>query len=594
MRRKIKSTPDESIYQRAGRWVLTLTFGVLALVFWPTANNANLAKPVLLVAGLIAINFLLFARYARGEHIHLGYSAIDLCVGIYTLVLCTSWIYSDYRSQTVIAMRSGILYAMLYFTTRLILTDERTRAKLIYTLLLGCTAVSLAGIYERLGGLPWGNMSAVSSTWFNPTYLAAYLLTVMPLAAWAAFEKRHPFRSAGIAALLTGAPALLFTSTVIAWVGVVPILLVALVGAWPLLAADKKKKLAEFAVACVVLIGAYQFASLHWCPTLSPTGVIARAFSASDASNSERLGLMTTALHIGCCSPILGKGAGTFGIYAPQNAPHSCYANILRDPSVNGPVIIAHAHNEFLEVFAELGIIGLVAFLSMPIAAAWAILVLQKQKDVSLNDKRLAIALLAGMVGFLAANMVGRSARVPGETAYYYILLAVLASMHAQSEFWRPVRKSKRTFLLAAISAVCALLLIIGWSSLTELRSSIYLTRGEALLTDPYNTAGSAAAAEEFKIACRLTPFDPGACYELGNALAVSGRHYEALDAYKVVEKLSPDYGRVHFNKATSLYNLGRYIEAEREMTIAHEQDGLPDSRARLDYLRSLFHKNSR
>lgn len=572
-------------------WALALTAGVLALVFWPAANDANLAKPILLIAGLIVINCLLMARAAGGEHIYFGWNAIDLCVVLYTLVLCVSWIYSDYPGATMAAMRISITYSLLYFAARLVVTDERARVRLTLALLWSCAAVSLAGVYERFGGLPWGNPAAVSSTWFNRTYLAAYLLTIIPIAVWAAADRRTAFRAAGLATLLTGIPALIFTSATIAWLGIAPMLAVALAGAWPLLAVDKKKRLAKLAALCIVLIGVYQSASFRLLPHLSPTRMVARAFSGSDASNSERLGLMTTAVRIGLSSPIIGKGAGTFGVYAPGHAPHACYANILSDPSENGSVIIAHAHNEFLEVFAELGLIGLAAFLSIPLAAAWSVRLLHKRKDDSLNDKRFAVALMAAMVGFLAANMVGRSARVPGEMAYYYVLLAVLSSIQAQKGTWLPLKRSGRTVRLMAASAACALLMIIGWSSLVELRSSIYLAGGESLLTDPYNVFGAAAAVEEFKTACRLTPGDPGARYELANALAVSGRHHEAIDAYDVVEKLSPDYGRVHFNRATSLFNLGRYIEAEREMTIAHEQDALPDSRARLDYLRSLFRK---
>jgi tetratricopeptide (TPR) repeat protein len=130
---------------------------------------------------------------------------------------------------------------------------------------------------------------------------------------------------------------------------------------------------------------------------------------------------------------------------------------------------------------------------------------------------------------------------------------------------------------------------MIGWARAHELRSSIYIENGECLLTDSRDTAGASAAVEQFQTACDITPEDPAPWYELANALAVSGAHPEALRAYGEVERLSPDYGRLHFNRGTSLFNLRKIYAAEHEMSLAYKQDGLPDSRQRLSYLRNLI-----
>ncbi|MHB9035342.1 MAG: O-antigen ligase family protein [Armatimonadota bacterium] len=593
MRRKPKPIFVESSHQRASSWALTLTVGLLPLVFWPTAGDANLVKPLLLIAGLVVTISILGVRAASGDRPHVKWNVLDFCVGLYTLVVCASWIYSAYRSAALGVIRADVTYAILYFTARVILTNDRARARLVLALIWSCTAVSLIGVYERFGNLPWGNPDAISATWFNRTYLAAYLLLAIPIAVWAVLDKRTAYRVAGVAALLAAVPALAYTAAKIAWLGVVPMLAVALVGAWPLLIAEKKRLVAKMVILALMLGGAFQVVPSQWFPQRSPAAVVAKALATgADSSNIERLGFMKAAVRVGMQHLVLGGGAGTYGIYAPENTSHDCYVCILSDPSVHGSAVFSHAHNEFLEVFAELGVVGLVTFVSIPLAAGWMVRWVLRCKDVKAGDKWLAVALLVGITGFLAANLVGRSARVPGEAGFMYLLLALLGSLNysfAVQENAPEPRGFRRNALVATASGTCLLLLAIGWSAVSELRSSIYIARGESLLTDAYNSNGAANAVNEFQTACKLTPTDPGAWYELGNALAVSGRHYEALDAYEVVEKLSPSYGRLHFNQGTSLFNLRRYSDAEYEMTRAYKQDGLPDSRTRLEYLRNLL-----
>lgn len=203
------------------------------------------------------------------------------------------------------------------------------------------------------------------------------------------------------------------------------------------------------------------------------------------------------------------------------------------------------------------------------------------------------VALLAGVTGFLSANLVGISARVPGEAAFYYLVLAMVASIgqgaHPQSAISDHPKLRPLTRPLLVV--VTCLLLAVAWGAASDLRASIHLVRGESVLLDAQDVAGAEASLPEFRAAARITPRSPMAQYELANALAVSGMHEEALAVYKLVEELSPNYGRLHFNQGTSLYHLGHYSEAEREMALAYRLDHLPDSRERLDRLRELLRR---
>jgi tetratricopeptide (TPR) repeat protein len=207
--------------------------------------------------------------------------------------------------------------------------------------------------------------------------------------------------------------------------------------------------------------------------------------------------------------------------------------------------------------------------------------------------KTLGVALMTGIVGFLVANLVDPSARVPGQCAFYYLLLALIGSAYSSvvgTEDQREATEQRRTVTLGLLAVACGVLVAIVWAAVADVRSSTYVVRGETLLSNSSDVSGAEAAIGEFRRACALTPRNPVAQYELANALAGAGRHEEALRVYSIVEALSPNYGRIHFNQGASLYNLHRYSDAEREMAVAYRLDGLPDSRARLDYLRKMLH----
>ncbi len=465
---------------------------------------------------------------------------------------------------------------------------EGGRGRIVTGLLLGCFAVSILGIVQRCGGLGWGDPRWIGSTWFNRTFFAAYLLLLLPVAGWAAFHGANRLKWLGAVCLIAGLPSLFYTGARISWTALAPMACVAVFLAWTIASPGGRRRI--IATVGLLTMGAAvsQVVLMYARPSRAPIAVVVRALGPSAPGNEQRLSLITAAVRVGLDRPLLGGGAGTFPIYAPERVPREYYNGVLDEESVRANVVIADAHNEPAQVFADTGLVGLALFISIPLSAFVLARRVVLANSAQCADKWLVIALLVGVTGFLSANLVGISARVPGEAAFYYLVLALVASVgqgaHPQGHVFR-------LFVRPLLVVVICLLLVSAWGVASDLRASIYLVRGESVLLDAQDVAGAEAAIQEFRSAARITPRSPVAQYELANALAVSGRHEEALVAYELVEELSPNYGRIHFNQGTSLYHLGRYSEAEREMALAYSLDHLPDSRERLDHLRELLRR---
>lgn len=104
---------------------------------------------------------------------------------------------------------------------------------------------------------------------------------------------------------------------------------------------------------------------------------------------SERLQLWTAAADMTVDHPVLGMGPGAFSLY------HGDFMSSLPD-DVNHPLDVAH--NTWLELSSELGLLGLLAFMALLVVAftqAWS--VWRRHRDP------LAAAVCVGLVGTAAA-----------------------------------------------------------------------------------------------------------------------------------------------------------------------------------------------
>lgn len=141
-------------------------------------------------------------------------------------------------------------------------------------------------------------------------------------------------------------------------------------------------------------------------------------------SNTGRLGSVVTGLRIGTDHPIFGIGLGQYGFYmskyVPDWASNSAEVQnwMSHEPGTFWPPVL----NIYVRIFAELGIIGLLLWLSVWCTLMFTIcrILIQDRKLLDL-DGRLGIALLVTIAGCVAVGFNFDSFRLP----QYWILLAM-------------------------------------------------------------------------------------------------------------------------------------------------------------------------
>lgn len=212
-----------------------------------------------------------------------------------------------------------------------------------------CVLVSsLYGVYQRIQGVEVnvsyvdldanaGMPGRVESYFDNPNTFAEVLILLLPLVLALILCSRRPIsRLAACGTFAVGTAALGMTYSRASWVGIACAMVV-MVFLW------KPKLILAFAVLCVAAIPFLPDTIWHRILTI---------FGPADTTTSSRFPLYAAALEVIRTSPISGAGLGTAALQ-----------DYIRDFNLyHGEAPFVHAHNFYLEVWIEMGLLGVVSF----------------------------------------------------------------------------------------------------------------------------------------------------------------------------------------------------------------------------------------
>ncbi|MCX7970877.1 MAG: O-antigen ligase family protein [Negativicutes bacterium] len=364
---------------------LLIERALLATVFFLPLSLTLTTVCLVAGSGLWLIRALYFRqrrlRVLAAEKAVVAYAVICLT----TVVLSPEPAYSWYNYW----QQFGRCLALYYLTINTVKTRAQTE-KMLAALAAATLVVVVYGLIQYFTGLDlemadWvdsGYFPAINarifSTWLNPNLLAGYLLTMIALLAGAGLYERWGWRKVAALVLLAGCLlCLVLTWSRGGWLGLIIVIL-----AIGLLRNRHLIWLAALILA--VVVKTCDQAAVRLLSVLHPT---------LDSSSNMRLGIWSGTLAMIGKHPWWGWGWGTFRDY------YSVYGYYVLDPGV----IIYHAHNTYLHLLAETGVVGLAGFLA--VAGLHGRLVWRKYRRTADRQTRgMLLGLLVALIGMLAAG----------------------------------------------------------------------------------------------------------------------------------------------------------------------------------------------
>jgi tetratricopeptide (TPR) repeat protein len=259
-------------------------------------------------------------------------------------------------------------------------------------------------------------------------------------------------------------------------------------------------------------------------PSSAETGSVATASSAlgtqaKNDSNNFRLLMATLSFEMIKADPVIGVGADNFGYEVNKyremyGAAHPDDVNLAQAEKE----IPERAHNEYLQIVAELGVVGGLIFL-------WFLIGIGSMLLIAITERKLSPIRLAAFLGvliFLASSLVTSfSFRLVQNGFVFFFLLAICTRYFLRA---KPAEKtlelSNYRGILHAAAAFCCILLL----AYCGIRVS------SVIATEKANFEPDLAQARpNYEFAISLDRENPNAFNNYGMRLFSEGRYDEAV-----------------------------------------------------------------
>jgi len=406
-----------------------LLIGIIFLLFFtPIALGTVLPWAIFVMRGVVIIllGIWLLKMISQGRVIYKK-SFLDIPLLIFLAVLLISTIFvSNYKRiswEYFSYFATGILF---YF----IISNNIQKDKHLKTLTISLLIVSfIMGTYGILQFLNILNLTPrvvdfrITSFYYNSNHYSGYLVMILPICISLFLYSKSFLISIilGFLSLLLGINLGLSYS----WGEVAFLLSLIFLFSLALWVLEKKKVIAKAATLGILIVLISLGGMFIKGPQL-PQNYLSERFDSmlniAYASITGRINIFKYALIYIFNNPLLGTGLGTFIDIYPK------YRGLERARSG----LTNYAHNDYLQIACETGIIGLISFAIVIVA-----LLSLGFQTISTSKgwlKALSIGVLSGIIAILFHGFTdGNLTIIPSNILYFYFLSGILSVINKSS-----------------------------------------------------------------------------------------------------------------------------------------------------------------
>lgn len=323
--------------------------GTTTLLFIFNVNDGTFLKPIALYLFSSIIVTAMLCRTIGRQKLEFSYSTIHIVFGLYIISSAISLL----RAENIYLGLESILQLCCYFiifsASASSLNKSGTSIFLITLTVLTC-AISLAHNFvpDSSSAINIFRQISLISTFGNQSYFAGFLIIVLPIAvSQIMMTEDFLFRKGALAILVIVIVYLLMiTESRSAWIAAIISMLIFVTLNFT---SAKKRWIGGGIIFTLAILAGIMF----------PDIILRRMneifeFSAQ-SSIARRLFFYEGAWKAFLSSPVIGRGIGNFILFLPRFRSPDYWMFRSED-------IVPHAHNEFLEILSETGVIGFVCY----------------------------------------------------------------------------------------------------------------------------------------------------------------------------------------------------------------------------------------
>jgi putative inorganic carbon (HCO3(-)) transporter len=513
----------------------------------------------------------------------------DLMMWLLVLVGFITTLFSPAVHSSFVVWRQFLSYALLYFLIVHAVDSSVRQQRIIRYVLISSSVVALLGLYQFALGFEEQARAVreqivphlqdaylarlargrVYSVFVYPNSFAGFLLAVLPLVLFYGFIHRVWFTKGNLQKgivyiLLLPLPCILSFFLTQSKAGYLTLFLVAVAA---VIAARRKIRLRPG----ILLTGLIALIVILSAILLTPPGrrlILEKGGYTFEA----RIAYWRAGLKMIPRNPIIGSGFNSFGLlYSRYQLP--------------GPHEAKSAHNNYLQILVETGILGFICFLGVwvfGLAAGF-----RHVRKYLASENRLSSAdalVLSGLLGvacFLIHGFADFDLYVPGIAMTIWLCLGLIAR-NAPSFKERTLQLTERwkTGLTVSLTLACA---FIAYLSAKTLNANAHFAVADAALrqTDPPPTLGDYEdAIREMKKALWWDGGSQNLHVVLGRIYSRLGRYDDAVREYATADRLlnGLSAGIAHDIARAKLARMSRVGEVRWKEILSHFRDAVTRS----------------
>ena len=565
IKEKVINALKDGWFIRAG--LLVLLF-LAPLVFYPWATTFSITKNTVIEIIMSLIAGFWLVKQVEDKESTLLKSPLNLPILIFIVTILISLFRTNslYDSFNELALWGS--YFLLYFIVISSIKDKRWIYILLKIVILSASIAAIYCIFQFYGldfsfWRKIGGRGSLFSTFGNPNYLAGHLAAVIPFVFILFCLQKVKFKKIILELII----ALLYTSLLMtlcrgAWIALFGAIVVMLGVIYFFKRNEftffRQNKTWLISLILILLVISVIYSTPNPLNPLGKVSVTQRAASVTEIGSSSmqtRFLIWLSSLETIRQSPLWGEGIGTYGLYYPSSQgavlAQKRYQKYI--PYTNKSI---NAHNDYLHIGGEIGIIGLAAFL-------WIIFAFYKNALNGLlrAQSRERIFLLIGFIGGVTVLLVHALFSFPfhiiSNGMLFWLILGLSVVIVKGSEKVKESNDEEflddrgdkknnlekynifkifkenillRRFIQIGIVVMVILLVIV---KINWYRADIYLKKGEMLL----QMGNYLGAVEELEKSRKLNPYNGKNYLPLGVTYNNLGRYDEAVMAFKKAEK---------------------------------------------------------
>jgi len=252
--------------------------------------------------------------------------------------------------------------------------------------------------------------------------------------------------------------------------------------------------------------------------------------------------------------PIRGVGVGQW----PESYP-KYYDSNMKDVIFNEKLRLSRLHNDYLEMFANVGLIGYIFLI-------WIVILTIKKTlfvliNISNENRGLVLGTTLGLLGFSISAMFSFPVRVYLPVFLVFIFLAFISINSPNKEFIKIITNKSKKYFFIGIVTLCLILIFISNRSYSWLMGQHHYITAMSYM----NNGHIESAKNEVMVAINYNSWAQDYYNLAGNALATSVNVESAIPYYKKVINISPFNTLALLNLSIS-YQLTGNTQMERKV----------------------------